>query len=300
MSDLSARIDQTACDKLLQSIHYPFVPLERNEPFPGCDKLVAAEVDGLYRYPDADVDRLFANSVEQINTRDTNTDVTVEDQIFAFGGSIIQQAKLVREAADKPDYEGPDKAELDAIIDGGIPLLGKSLRRVMSDWGIYAWCSHLRVTVKSRPGLKLSSPRIDLTGLRLEVRATGELHAKFPWWNCYQWCLRWRKVHKCERIASLTVSPDLAIDAHAGLEIAALRVLASASFDRLRLDYPILRDLPLEGLANSLLKVKRVPVYDAAPLIATVPVLQSRFVVDSLDLPPTGDGIEIGVNLRQA
>lgn len=300
MSDLSAQISQSACDKLMDSITYPFIAAEKNEPFPGCSNMAAADTDtAFYRYKDTEADALLANCVKTVRTRGTSdTDVSIEDQIYAFGGSIIQQAKLIRDACEHPDYEGPDKAQLDKIIDGGIEHLGAGLRGIMGDWGIYAWCPRFRITVKSRPSLKLASPRIDLDGIRVEIRATGELYAKYPWWNCYKWCLKWEKVHKCDRIASATVAPDIAIDAHADLTVAGLTINAQGTFDKLRLDYPILRDLPLEGLANKLLAARTMTIYDASKLIATVPVVESRFVIEALDLPASPHGIEVGVTLR--
>jgi hypothetical protein len=260
---------------------------------------VTSSDTAFYRYKDKEADALLADCVKMVRTRGNgDTSVSVEDQLYAFAGSIIQQAKLVRDACDKPDYEGPGKAELDTIIDGGIENLGVGLRGIMSDWGIYAWCPRFRVTVKSQPTLKLASPRIDLDGVRLEIRATGELYAKYPWWNCYKWCLKWEKVHKCDRIASVTVAPDIAIDAHADLSVDGLTITATGIFDKLRLDFPILRDLPLEGLANSLLAARSMTIYDASKLIATVPVVQSRFVIEAIDLPASPDGIEVGVTLR--
>lgn len=70
-------------------------------------------------------------------------------------------------------------------------------------------------------------------------------------------------------------------------------------FDSLRLDYPILDKIPLEGIANRALADRLVYVYDAAQLVETVPVLQSHFTVGSISLPPTASGISVGVTLRQ-
>ena len=108
-----------------------------------------------------------------------------------------------------------------------------------------------------------------------------------------------KKVHKCKRIARVTVEPDIAAEAHATLLAKEARVLAFAKFDRLRIDEPILRKIPLEGFANRGLGDKPVYVYDASKLVATVPVLGSKFTVDKIILPPSADSIGVGVIIRK-
>lgn len=296
--DLYGEVNQTACDKLLGSVKYPFVLFDRQESFPKTLGEATIEDGGFYRFTDAETDELFKAAVNEAGTRG---EATVHDQVFAFGGGILQQAKVMLDALTaKPDeFEGPSKEELERIINGGIENLGANLRGFLGDWGIYAWCPHLRATVKSKPSIKLQSPRIDLSGLRMEFRATGELWAKYPWWNCYKWCLKWKKVTKVDRIASITVTPDVAIDAHARISAKAAQVFAEGKFDKLRLDYDILRKIPLEGLANRAVAGKEIAVYDGSQLVATVPLLKSRFTLDKITLPAKPDAIGVGVTVRQ-
>jgi hypothetical protein len=133
----------------------------------------------------------------------------------------------------------------------------------------------------------------------VNVTAGAELWAKYPWWNCHNWCFKWEKVIKCDRIASITVSIDLAADAHADVNATGPLVAIQAAFDRLRLDYPILDKIPLEGIANAALANQLVYVFDASKLVASVPVLGSKFKVDSVSLPPSRDSIPVGVNIKQ-
>jgi hypothetical protein len=221
----------------------------------------------------------------------------IDDQIFSFGGSIIEQAKKVLDAANSGDsrYDGPTKKELQKIIDGGTPGLVDTL----SDFGLYAWCPYLRVILRSRPSLRLSSPRIDLNDIRIEVTATGELWAKYPWFNCYKWCLEWKKVIKCNKIASITVSPNMKAEAHADCSAQGTKVFVRALFDKLRLDYDILNKIPLEGIANDKLKDQLVFVYDASQLVQTVPILKSRFAVSSISLPPSASGINVAATISR-
>lgn len=296
--DLYGEVNQTACDKLLASVKYPLVLFDRQESFPKTFGGADIEEGGFYQFSAEETDELFRAAVNEAGTR---SDATVHDQVFAFGGTILQQAKVMLDAqAAKPDeFEGPTKEELERIINGGIENLGTTMRGFLGDWGIYAWCPHLRATVKSKPSVKLKSPRVDLDGLKIEILATGELWAKYPWWNCYKWCLKWKKVIKFDRIASITVTPDIAIDAHATISARNAQVFAEAKFDKLRLAYDILDKIPLEGLANRAMAGKELAIYDGSQLIATVPLLKSRFTLDKINLPPKPDAIGVGVIVRQ-
>jgi len=257
---------------------------------------MAALEDGpFYEYSKAEVKAMLRSSVAAAGRGATSSSVLGD--LYSFAGSIVEQAKKVLDAAEQGgrEYEGPPKAEMRAIVDGGI----ENLVDTLGDWGLYGWSPYQRVRVMRRPQIRLSSPRIDLNNIRVEVKATGELWAKFPWWNCYKWCLRWKKVIKCERIGSITVDPDIAAEAHANVEARGSEVVVRGEFDRLRLDYPILDKIPLEGIANRVLGNRFVFVIDASKLVVAVPVLGSKFSVESIGLPPLPQAIGVEVVVKQ-
>jgi hypothetical protein len=299
--DLYAEIAQSAVDKLLDSTSYPLTLFEKNQGFPGCDSLQLQQEGSIYKYSDKETDDLFAAAMSTVvlkNKKASAQDAHLNEQIFAFAGSIIEQTKKALDATASPDYEGPSRADLETLINDGLPSLTTNLRKLFGEFGAYAWCSHLKVTVRQRPNLHLSAPRIDLKNLRVEGSATGELWVKYPWLNCYKWCLKWEKVSKCDRIASASVAIDVASDAHVDLFTQGAKVYGKGSFDKLRLDYPILRDIPLEGIANSALGGSSVLVYDASKLIETVPILQSTFAISAIDIPPQANALGIGVTIQ--
>lgn len=295
--DLYAEVQQSACDKLLGSVSYPLNAFEQRQDFPGCSKLAAQGDAHFYEYTNQEIKKMLKASVAYVKDTSDNSEPSVHDEVYSFAGSLIEQAKKVIDAANSAgtDYEGPDKKEMQAIVDGGI----EGLVDTLGDFGLYAWCPYLRVIVMRQPQIILSSPRIDLDGISVEVTATGEVWSKYPWWNCYRGCTKWEKVHKCRRIGTLTVSPDIKAEAHANVETKGSRVHVRGEFDKLRLDYNILDKIPLEGIANRALQNKLVFVYDAAQLIAAVPILQTKFTVDSLVLPASSSGISVGIVLRQ-
>ena len=99
--------------------------------------------------------------------------------------------------------------------------------------------------------------------------------------------------------AAITVSLDVAAEAHADVSARGPLVAVQAAFDRLRLDYPILDKIPLERIANAALANQLAYVFDASQLVASVPVLGSKFKVDSVSLPSSSNSISVGVNIKQ-
>jgi len=295
--DLYAEVEQSACDKLVGSVSYPLKAFEKKQDFPGCSKMAARDDGPFYEYSKQEIKKMLKASLAYVKDLPKESAPSVQDDIYSFAGSIIEQAKKVLESANSAgaEYEGPKPKDMQAIVDGGI----EGLVDTLGDFGLYAWCPYLSVVVKQKPQIKLGAPRIDLNGIGVEVTATGELWAKSPWWNCYKYCFKWEKVYKCIRIGSLTVSPDIKVEAHANVEASGSRVYVRGEFDKLRLNYDILDKIPLEGIANKALRDKLVFVYDAAQFIATVPILQTKFTVDSLVPPASSSGISVGIVLRQ-
>ncbi|MDB5933240.1 MAG: hypothetical protein JWQ01_584 [Massilia sp.] len=306
--DFLAQLNQSTCDKIIDSTTYPLVALEHRKTFPGCSNFAFTNPAEFYIYSDAEIEALLKEAVTTVRTNTGNPAVSIYSEIYSHGGAIIQQAKSALTALQGADrdappgspgsYEGPKEEILTNIINGGIENLVKTLKP-LGDWGLYAYSPYLRVTVRDKPTLVLNTPRIDLSNVFIEVTATGELWSKFPWLNCYRYCTKWEKVVKCERIASVTVSPHIKAKLHASVQASGARVNIIAKFDELRLDYPILDKLPLEGIANDVLDNKPVFVYDASELVATIPLLKSRFSVDKIELPATSGGISVGVSIKR-
>ena len=294
-ADFSTRVAQSSMDKLLNSTTYPLTISEKSESFPGCDLALYEEGDPIYRFSIAEVSALLSRAVSESGASNSKEAVSTADQMFATGGKIIEQYKKALDASGDRDYEGPAAAELKAVVDGGI----ENLATTLGDWGVYAWCPYLRVRILDRPSISLGSPRIDLKGFKVQVKATGELWVKYPWLNCYQYCLKWKKVIKCERAASLTVSVTLDADAYIDIIASAASVYAMPKFEKLRLDYDILDQIPLEKLANSGLKHSSYPIFDASKLVAAIPVLESKFRVGSIELPADAGGISVTAQIEQ-
>lgn len=300
--DLYAEVGQSISDKILASVKYPFKIINKQEPFPGCNKsaikVATAEDNYIYTFTQDEIRSLLNDSVSDILSRkDLDTDdVSISDDIYNFGGEIIQQAKhIINIANTEDDYEGPDISELQSIVDGGI----KGLVDTLGDWGVYAHCSNFSVVVEDKPTINLKSPKIDLGNVKIKIAAIGELWVKYPWWNCYRWCFKWKKVIKCKQIARVSISLKIKADANATFKAEAAKVLAYGKFNKLRLNYPILEKINLEKYANKALENQPVFVYDAAKFITVIPLLESRFAIGSIALPYNNNSLNIAISLRQ-
>jgi hypothetical protein len=297
--DLYVELDQSACDKLLNSVKYPLPVLEQSRPFPGCPNL-ASVAAGYHALSDDEVDKLFTDSLDIVlGKKKRGGSPEVAHQIVSFGGSVIEQAKRVLDAAQSKEYEGPNPKELKQLVDDGIPGLPRNLRKILGDFGIYAWCPYLKVVLKTKLKIGLNSPRTDINGLKVAATATGELWVKYPWFNCYQWCLKWVKVEKCDRLASATVTLDVAADGHLLFSNQGTEIVAKPVFDKLRLDYPILDKIPLEDVANYALRNEEIAIFDASTLMTTIPIFNTRFQVDTLTLPNKKGGVGISGTIKQ-
>jgi hypothetical protein len=62
---------------------------------------------------------------------------------------------------------------------------------------------------------------------------------------------------------------------------------------------PILEKIELAPFANKALADRLAFIFDASKLIATVPVLEAKFAVETLTLPPSTAGISAEVSLRE-
>ena len=293
--DLYAEVQQTICDKFLGSVKYPFKVLEQRQEFPKDQKTPTAS-NGLYKLSKEEISTLLKNSLNIVKGKKSSNS-SIHSQVFSFAGSVIQQAKNVIDAAKSAEdkYQGPDIKEMQKIVDDGI----EGLVNTLGDFDIYFWCSYLSVKINKQPKLSLASPVITLNDIKIEVTATGEIWAKYPWLNCYKWCTQWEKIHKFDRIASLTVSPELKVKAHADLSLSGTILKATATIDELRLNYDILDKIPLEGIANTQLGDSPIFVFDASKLLSTVPLLESKFIISSIILPPSSTSIGIGILFKQ-
>lgn len=306
--DLSAVLGQSAVNKLLNAIKFPFTLFEQNTPPP--KSLSGGEVaDNEVALEKEKVQKLLKSIAQSAKTYNKKkpVDFTAEERFYseALGNisEVIQSAKDCLKVMDGPQtqttagqvFSYPDREYLQKIVDGGI----ENLLDTAKGLELKAICSHLEVAANNKPDVTLNGAVVSIANSKITVKATGELWAHIPTFHCSRWCTRWTISWKWERLASISISIIIAMDGYVKIVINGKVVNAQLHFNSLRLDYLILREIPLEVIANKVLQNKLIPVFNAADFVACVPVINSRFAIDSIAIPNTNGNIEIDINVKQ-
>jgi hypothetical protein len=273
-----------------------------DQSFPFEGRLVSGKTSDVVLRP-ADVRSILARAQKLAPITRFRPPVADEEErllreIRAGTSTVIADAKRCLDAlrkakAEGTPFTGPDEALLEGVVKGGIAALPK-VRGI--EFRVHvAW---LRV-VAERPGVGLGVPTTTLSGVRVQVSTTLELWWHHPVLHCSHLCTQWSISWAWSRLLSVTIHGlRLAADAHADVSAHGTEVQVRAAFDRLRFDYPVLGLIPLEGIANAILGNKPVLVFDAGKYLATLPVLESKFAVSDLALPPGAGRIEADITIR--
>ena len=307
-ADLTAVIEQAAIDKLLSSANYPLELFYHHEDFHGYELVKAGPVtvpSAAHEYSPKEIAQLLADTQSWGGSRDKLEPPTkVGDQFYSAllkqCAETIESAKACLRARDEASaagkqFKGPSAADMQAILDGGIKGLasvrGIEFRALLTD---------LRVIARKKPTVVLQGPTVNLPSISIAGDAAAEVWWYHPTFHCSWLCFNWSVTWSWDRLVRVGVSGvDFDAAGHAEATTDGPLVAVRATADKLRLDYDVIRALPLEGIANHYLGDKPVFVYDASKLVAAVPVLASKFTVASIDLPAITGGLQVDVTIKQ-
>jgi hypothetical protein len=320
--DLQTTINQSTADKFVNSVKYPFTVFERKSPYEGVDLAATTSLslddEILQKFDDAlhielldEVNRLPANGYSQ-TSRFERSNLSIEtrqslDEIATNTRDCL--AALAAHAAEsdssKPNWDGPTQQELETILDAveAETLDLASLRIALGDWDITALIAWIRVDVRQVPTFLLGGQTISL-GIKVASDGTGEVWLKHPWLKCVKkWrgiCYSWKKIVKHTLLLRVTLR-GIKVRAKAKAELSTQNasVLVRGKFDELRIDHRYLDQIPIEKIANVAMSNKPISIFDASRLIATIPVLNSQFAVDSIAIPTVPNEISVQVTLKQ-
>lgn len=321
--DLQSSVAQSAADKLVKSVGYPFTVFERKSPYEGlalADFEADPEDEAIYRLDEKQLRQLLgeADKVPKTYDRQGNRPMKQEDQlahetlrgleeIAANARECLDalHAHTAAKSEDKPAWDGPTEQELKDIIAAAEarPLSYDSLRTTLGDWGITPLVTWIKVQLREAPAFTLGGTVFGL-GVKVAADGTGEVWLKHPWLKCVKkWhgiCYGWKKITKHTLLLRVTLRGiKVKAKAEAHLSTNGPLVLATGKFTELRLDHKWLDQIPLERIANQALTAKPVTIFDAGKLVATVPLLGSRFTVGSLVIPNVPGEIGVEVTLKQ-
>lgn len=322
--DLESSVTQSAADKVVRSVSYPFTVFEERKPYEGLAESPAGSDEAVWEFDAAAYDAVVQDAVGQWSGTFTHSRTqpdaeSLGGEMLALINSLSTNAaecmssldEVERYNQDNPSepltWDGPDRAELQEIIDlaSEAGLTVANLNKVLGDWGIKAVVTWIKVSLGVAPTFTLAGDSFALSLPKIVVDGTGEVWAKHPWLKCIKkkWgiCYKWKKVVKHTRLLRVTLRGlKFKVGARATILTEGALVKARGHFDTLRIDHRYLDRIPLEKLANRKLQDRTVVVFDARELVATIPTLKSKFKVDSIHVPPTPGKVSVEVTVTQA
>jgi hypothetical protein len=300
--DLAASITQTAANKLLNSVSFPFTLLDITNPPPGNLLTTSSVNDDEVKFPDKVVKEYLNDiigSIDPLSTQSPNVDSCFYSEALSNLSVTIESAKAYLTANNEAaksniKFEGPEKKFAQDILDAGIEGFAN-----VKGIEFKAICSKLRVIADNKPDLALNGNRIGVSNSKIITQATGELWWYHPTFHCSRLCTRWSVTWGWDRVASLSVSLKIDLDGYVEIIVNGKVLTAKLNINKLRLDYPILKEIPLEVIANRALAHKQLPIFDAGNFIACLPVINSRFSIDSINIPIGNGSIDIEIAIRE-
>ena len=307
--DAAAAVTQVAADHLTSSVAYPLTVFKHSDPFHPA-RLETKATDGTSEVSIA----LSAQEVQQLVETSSRTPIKVpapgepvskEDFDKVVGAAYasqaqeaIDKAKLLLQAHEKEQGADADKirAQLKQLVAGGVHGFAAETARG-GCFDFHEQVSYLEAKIGKRPTLVVGAPTTSVRDLELLASVTAQSWAKapVPRWGWPPWECKWFMVLE---VSLRDVRFDVAADV--GLQVESkTSVVATGRVNRLRLDYPILKNIPLERIAQPYLDKEKLVVYDAKALVLTVPILGSKFAVDEAKLPNASGQIDVQIFLKQ-
>jgi len=294
--DIYASVTQHAIDRVLSDIHYPLTIIDEHYP-PCVSGLNAPITQATHLRPEARAELIaFAKKrqpIPKFETPDDNIATRIDNAVAGFYGTLAE-VDAQRDQVEKQgnQWRGPSKNDVDQIRQRGIID--------------FAFClPWLRVDLRSSPKIVLSASVIPVTNIDLSVGATGEVYGYWADFICDNHCIDniccWGHLENhWHYIGSLTVT-DVHLKANGkvmpGID-PPRKVFLQASVDSLRLDYEILKEIPLEGFANNALAGKKFEVLDADKIVAALPYVNNKYGIDTLKLSGSGE-LRVDISLRK-
>jgi hypothetical protein len=130
--------------------------------------------------------------------------------------------------------------------------------------------------------------------------ASGEIWWYHPTFHCSWLCFNWSTTWSWDVLVSASIdNVRFDVDARIDVGTSGAIVQVTGQFNKLRLDYPIFDQIPIENYINPYLTTKTLAAFDASQFVACMPVLNSKFRVDTVTLSPAPAQLAISVTVKQ-
>jgi len=283
--DLAAEISQDLVTKVINdSIPPAYTVIDKRSPFP-----TLAVVDTR----NSDLPALITWAKSKSGSRKKGEEQFADELLYSVADAesdfnfVIAAKKEFDNIRDgkKPTWDGPSDKELSNYLEFGFDTKAH-----------LAW---VKVWIPSRPTITVSVPTTTIKGLKVSAGATGELWVRRPKLKCTKkWkgiCYKWKKVWVWEKWASITLdSVTVAADVSIAWSVSGVKLIGSAKFDKLRLNYKILDKIPIENWVDP----KSFTAMDAKELVGVIPILESKYIVSSIGMPK-GSGLRLELTFKK-
>jgi hypothetical protein len=280
-SDIYAAVKQSTVDKVVQDAQYPITLIDQWWPFSG--NIMAITNRAISRKEGEDYLAKAKTMNCSAHAKELACGVlaayTTRDQQIE---NIRRQREQVVKSGKK--WNGPDDDSLQAMEKESLEFR--------------AHLAHLKINLQKAPSISISGVATVVKNVSLDVDAIGELWFKHPAWNCTKTCSIGPIVFCCEghfddvwdKVLEVDVSDaKFAVDATVTFSSDGILVYGTPSVQNFALDYPILRDINLAPIANSVLAGKNFLIMDASKIVAAVPYVNNKYTISSVTLSGNGE-----------
>lgn len=298
---LSVVVSDSFVQSVLTSMKYPYIIVEESEPFDESQLKVDEDSNSAPNtvYLNEKAAAKLLESVADFKNDDGEASINLaalESDLQKLSSDITASRDYAKK--NKQDWEGPSDSELKSLTNS-------------REWNAAVHCSYLRVVLKSAPNAQIDSPITKIKNVKVELSATGELWVKHWWFKCtrqcsflgVKYCCRWAKTYKWTRIGKVPVRGiDVLADARMQFAVEEkTKVVARPLFDKLRLDYDILREIQLEEIANWFMRKKdqKFDILKPGDISIDIDLNSATYVPLEFELPSKKGGIAVDAELMR-
>jgi hypothetical protein len=264
-----AAISQSTADKVTSDATYPLVVVDNW--WPDCCSGQYSALTG--NYSASEIAKLVHSKEKSAGPGHT----VGQDLGFALksANAELDRAESLIDVAVKNGntWGGPSKSDMEAIRTAGFP--------------VKPYLKHIKVAIRNRPTITLSGDPIGVSNLNLAVDATGQLYVYIVQFKCtsyigpicdggdFYW--DWTKAAEVS-VGDVHIAGDVALHP----VVQGLVIYVTPEIKRLRLDYDILRDIPIENWVNPIVANNPFTALDASSLVAAVPYVDQKYVIKAI------------------
>jgi len=280
-SDLYASVKQSAVDKVVHDAQYPITLVDQWWPFTGdikstSDRLISGSESARYLSRAKTMDCAAQPKTLECGILKAYTD---RDMVVAS----IRQARD-QTLKSNSQWTGPDENTL------------KAIETQLLDFK--AHLAHLKINLLTAPNIAISGLATSVKGVSIDVDAIGELWVNHPAWNCTNYCHLGPVVLCCgghidnvwDKVLEVDVSDvKIAADGTVSFSVNGTQVYGTPSLQSLVLNYPILKDINLAPIANSVLNGENFLIIDTSKIVAAIPYVNNKYTISGVTLSGNGE-----------